>query len=90
MRSEEPSSDQRNWPVDNKNERMARRLVSALYFATDGETGWRGLPRLHDQSEAIAFAVARGWVVDCRDRFYLTEAGRNLVRDAEEDTSKQG
>ena len=62
-------------------ERAARLLVRAMYRATDGERRWWGLPtKLNDLTrEAIAVAVARGWMLDRGDSVCLTDAGRNLV-----------
>ena len=47
-------------------ERSARLLVRELYYATDGEARWWVLPtNLNDMTkEAIAVAVARGWMLD--------------------------
>jgi hypothetical protein len=58
-------------------EKAARLLVRALYFATDGEARWWVLPaNLNDMTkEAIAVAVARGWLLDRGDSVCLTDAG---------------
>ena len=63
-------------------ERAARLLVRAMYRATDGERRWWGLPtKLNDLTrEAIAVAVARGWMLDRGDSVCLTETGRDLVK----------
>jgi hypothetical protein len=63
-------------------ERSARLLVRALYHATDGERRWWVLPtNLNEMTkEAIAVAVARGWMLDRGDSVRLTDAGRKLVR----------
>jgi hypothetical protein len=65
-----------------QSERAARLLVRALYRATDGEPRWWVLPtELNDLTkEAIAVAVARGWMLDRGDSVCLTEVGRDLVR----------
>ena len=64
-----------------QNERAARLLVRALFYATDGEHRWRMLPtNLNDLTkEAIAVAVASGWMLDRGDSVCLTDAGRRLV-----------
>jgi hypothetical protein len=66
----------------DQTERGARLLVRALYYATDGEPRWWVLPtKLNEATkEAVAVAVARGWIVDRGDSVCLTEAGRELVR----------
>ena len=66
----------------DQTERAARLLVRALYYATDGERRWWVLPaKLNDVTkEAIAVAVARGWMIDRGDSVFLTDAGRDLVR----------
>lgn len=63
-------------------ERAARLLVRAMYRATDGERRWWGLPtKLNDfTKEAIAVAVARGWMLDRGDSVCLTAAGRDLAK----------
>jgi hypothetical protein len=65
----------------DQSERAARLLVRALYYATDGEPRWWVLPaNLNDATkEAIAVAVAQGWMLDRGDSVCLTDAGRNLV-----------
>jgi hypothetical protein len=65
----------------DQSERSARLLVRALYHATDGEPRWWVLPaKLNDLTkEAIAVAVARGWMLDRGDSVCLTDAGRELV-----------
>ena len=57
-------------------------MVQALYYATEGEPRWWGLPiNLNDLTkEAIWVAVARGWMLDRGDSVCLTDAGRDLVR----------
>jgi hypothetical protein len=64
-----------------ESERSARLLVQALDRATDGERRWWVLPaNLNDATkEAIAVAVARGWMLDRGDSVCLTDAGRDLV-----------
>ena len=65
----------------DQSERAARLLVWAMYRATDGETRWWGVPtKLNDLTkEAIAVAVAQGWMLDRGDSVCLTDAGRDLV-----------
>jgi hypothetical protein len=65
----------------DQSERVARLLVRALFYATDGEPRWWGLPtNLNDLTkEAIAVTVARGWMPDRGDSVRLTDAGRDLV-----------
>jgi len=62
-------------------DRSARLLVQALYRATDGKPRWWVLPAsLNDLTkEAIAVAVARGWMLEYGDSVCLTDAGRDLV-----------
>ena len=66
----------------DQRERSARLLVRTLHYATDGEPRWWVLPaNLNDATkEAIAVAVARGWMLDRGDSVCLTDAGRDLVR----------
>jgi hypothetical protein len=66
----------------DQTERVARLLVRALFYATEGEPRWWVLPaNLNDPTkEAIALAVARGWMLDRGDSVCLTDAGRDLVR----------
>jgi hypothetical protein len=66
----------------NPSEKAARLLVRALYYATDGEARWWVLPSdLNDMTkEAIASAVAQGWMVDRGESVCLTDAGRDLVK----------
>jgi hypothetical protein len=66
----------------DQSERSARLLVRALYYARDGEPRWWVLPtKLNDLTkEAIAVAVARGWMLDRGDSVCLTDAGRDLVK----------
>ena len=68
--------------MDDQNERAARLLAWARYRATDGECRWWGLPtKLNDLTkEAIAVAVAQGWMLDRGDSVCLTETGRDLVK----------
>jgi hypothetical protein len=63
-------------------ERAALLLVRVMCRATDGECRWWGLPtKLNDLTkEAIAVAVAQGWMLDRGDSVCLTVAGRDLVR----------
>jgi hypothetical protein len=65
----------------DQSERSARLLVRALYYATDGESRWWVLPAKLNAltKDAIAVAVARGWMLDRGDSVYLTGAGRDLV-----------
>jgi hypothetical protein len=53
----------------DQSERVARLLVRALFYATDGEPRWWVLPtNLNDLTkEAIAAAVDRGWMIDRGD-----------------------
>ena len=66
----------------NQTERAARFLVWAMYRATDGECRWWGVPtKLNDFTrDAIAVAVARGWMLDRGDSVCLTDDGRDLVK----------
>jgi hypothetical protein len=64
-------------------ERVARLLVWAMYYATNGEPRPGVVPNLHDRGEAIAVAVDRGWMVDRGDGVSLTDSGRDLVEAAE-------
>ena len=66
----------------DQSERVARLLVRALYYATEGEARWWVLPvNLNDPTkEAIAVAVDRGWMLDRGDSVRLTDAGRDLVK----------
>ena len=66
----------------DQTERTARLLVRAMYRATDGERRWWGLPaKLNDfTKDAIAVAVARGWMIDRGDSVCLTEVGGDLVK----------
>ena len=68
--------------MDDQNERAARFVVRAMYRATDGEIRWWGLPvKLNDLTkEAIAYAVARGWMLDRGDSVCLTDAGRDVAK----------
>jgi len=59
----------------DQTERAARLLVCALHYATDA----CARPRLHDLTEVIAVAVARGWLAADGDSVCLTDAGRDLV-----------
>jgi len=67
----------------DQSERSARLLARALYRATDGGPRWWVLPtNLNDMTkEAIAVAVARGWMLDRGDSVHLTDAGRDLVEE---------
>lgn len=73
---------QRRWLMVDQSDKAARLLVRALYYATDGELRWWVLPtNLNDLTkEAIAVAVARGWMLDRGDSVCLTDAGRDVVR----------
>jgi hypothetical protein len=66
----------------DQTERAARFLMWAMFRATDGERRWWGLPtKLNDfTKDAIALAVARGWMLDRGDSVRLTDAGRDLVK----------
>ena len=66
----------------DQSERAARILVRALYYATEGEPRWWVLPtELNDLTkEAIAVAVAQGWMLDRGGSVCLTDAGRDLVK----------
>ena len=66
----------------DQNERFARALVRGLHLATDGEPRWWVLPaQLNDVTkEAMALAVARGWMVYRGDSVALTDAGRDLAK----------
>ena len=66
----------------DQSERSARLLIRALYYATEGESRWWGLPtNLNDLTkEAIAVAGARGWMLERGDIVCLTDAGRDLVK----------
>ena len=66
----------------DQTERAARFLVRAMYRATDGECRWWGVPtKLNDFTrDAIAVAVARGWMLDRGDSVCLTDDGRDLVK----------
>ena len=65
----------------DQTQRAARLLAWAMYRATDGECRWWGVPpNLNDLTkEAIAVAVARGWILNRGDGVRLTDAGRDLV-----------
>jgi hypothetical protein len=61
---------------------LALYLLRALYHATDGKPQpWRILEELEVvTTDAIEFAVARGWViVDLGRSVFLTDAGRRQV-----------
>ena len=64
------------------NETGARLLMRALYHSTDCERRWWVLPTNLSEvtNEAIAVAVARGWMLDRADSVCLTDAGRDLVK----------
>jgi len=66
----------------DQGERSARLLVRALYRATDGERRWWVLPANLNEvtKEAIAVAVARGWMLELGDSVCLTDAGRDVAR----------
>jgi hypothetical protein len=66
-----------------ESEKAARLLMRALYRATNGERRWWVLPtNLNDLTkEAIAVAVARGWMLCRGDSVRLTDAGRDLVEE---------
>ena len=63
--------------MEGQAETVAGLLVRALYRATDGYPRQLGLPtKLNDLTkEAIAVAVARGWMLDRGDSVCLTDAG---------------
>jgi hypothetical protein len=66
----------------SETETLALHLVRALYDATDGKPQeWRSLEELDAvTTDAIVFAVARGWVVvQGGHSICLTDAGRRLV-----------
>jgi hypothetical protein len=66
----------------SETEPLALHLVRALYDATDGKPQeWRSLEELDAvTTDAIVFAVARGWVVvQGGHSICLTDAGRRLV-----------
>ena len=65
-----------------ESEKAARFLVRALYYATDGERRWWVLPAGLNEAtkDAIAVAVARGWMLHRGDSVCLTDAGRDLLR----------
>ena len=67
----------------DQSERVARLLVRALFYATDGEPRWWVLPtNLNDLTkEAIAVAVSHGWMLDRGGSVRLTDAGRDLVEE---------
>jgi photosystem II stability/assembly factor-like uncharacterized protein len=68
--------------MPNRIEMLALHLVRALYEATDGKPQeWRNLEELDvATTDAIEFAVARGWVVvQAGHSICLTDAGRRLV-----------
>jgi hypothetical protein len=66
----------------DQTESSARLLVRALHYATEGEPCWWRLPtNLNDMTkEAITVAVDRGWMLHRGDSVWLTDAGRDLVR----------
>ena len=66
----------------DKSERAARLLMRALDRVTDGEHRWWALPdKLNDVTkDAIAVAVARGWIIDRGNSVRLTDAGRDLAK----------
>lgn len=76
------ASGLRKWLMDDQRERVARLLVRALFYATEGESRWWVLPhKLNDLTkQAIADAVDRGWMIDRGDSVRLTDAGRDLIR----------
>jgi hypothetical protein len=66
----------------SETETLALHLVRALYEATGGRPQvWRSLEELDvATTDAIEFAVARGWVVvQAGHSICLTDAGRRLV-----------
>ena len=68
--------------MSSETETLALHLVHALYDATDGEPQeWRSLEELDvATTDAIEFAVARGWVVvQAGHSICLTDVGRRLV-----------
>jgi hypothetical protein len=56
--------------------------MHALHRATDGELRWWLLPaNLNDVTkDAIAVAVASGWMLDSGDSVRPTDAGRELAK----------
>ena len=68
--------------MSSETETLALHLVRALYETTDGRPQkWRNLEELDvATTDAIEFAVARGWVVvQAGHSICLTDAGRRLV-----------
>ncbi len=68
--------------MPSETETLALYLVRALYNATDGRPlHWRMSAEIDGATtDAIAFAVARGWViVEASHSICLTDAGRRLV-----------
>lgn len=72
----------RSWLMADQNERAARLLVRASYYATEGESRWWVLPTGLNKmtKEAVALAVDRGWMLYRGDAVRLTEAGQDLAR----------
>ena len=64
-------------------ESLAVQMVRALSDAPDGRPmQWRKIEHLDfATSDAVEFAVARGWVQVESGHIALTEAGRQLARD---------
>jgi hypothetical protein len=68
--------------MSSETETLALHLVRALYEATGGRPQeWRNLEELDvATTDAIEFAVARGWVVvQAGHSICLTDAGRRVV-----------
>jgi photosystem II stability/assembly factor-like uncharacterized protein len=68
--------------MSSETETLALHLVRALYETTDGRPQeWRNLEELDvATTDAIEFAVARGWVVvQAGHSICLTDAGRRLM-----------
>ena len=70
--------------MPNDTEAMALAVIRLLHEATGGEAmQWRTVRRIDGATEgAVAFAVARGWLVeDASRRVALTEVGRQLAEE---------
>jgi hypothetical protein len=69
--------------MPSKTETLARRLMRALYDATDGRPmQWRSLEGLNvpETDEAVRYAVTRGWMmVESGHIVRLTEDGRRRL-----------
>jgi hypothetical protein len=75
-----------NWFMIDQAKTSARHLVRAIYFATEGKSIWWSPPS--DSNEvtrlALVYAVERGWMLREDNRLCLTDAGRSLIRQADE------